>query len=168
MKKYILLGLLVLLFSFAPVKAQKITLPAECAKILDQRFKGWKPAKVNKDAADWFKKSKYSYAPNLIKGDFDGDAKIDFVVLIQQVIDAKPTNSTIVFMNSAKGYKMLNLEGGDGDYLVFEKKGKKAFDHEQNKTFVYKTDAVTVGIWEKSATSYVWKNGKFIGIVTSD
>ncbi len=168
MKKYILFSVSVLLLSFAPTKAQKITLPAECAKILDQNFKGWKMAKVNKDAADWFRKSKHSFAPNLIKGDFDGNAKTDFAVLIQQAVDSQPTNSTIVFMNSAKGYKMLNLEGGDGDYLIFEKKGRKAFDHEKNKSFIYKSDAVTVGIWEKAATSYIWKNGKFVGIVTSD
>lgn len=168
MKKYILFILSVLLFSFAPVKAQKITLPAECAKILDQKFKGWKMAKVNKDMADWFKKSKHPFAPNLIKGDFDGDAKFDFTVLIRQLIDSQPKISTIVFMNSAKGYKMFNLEGGDGDYLIFEKKGKKAFDHEKNKSFIYKTDAVTGGIWEKAATSYIWENGKFVGIVTSD
>lgn len=125
-------------------------------------------AKVNKDVSDWLKKSKHPFAPNLIKGDFNGDAKIDFAVLIRQVVDSQPTNSTIVFINSAKGYKMFNLEGGDGDYLVFEKKGKKAFDHEKNKSFIYETDAVTVGIWEKAATSYIWKDGKFIGIVTSD
>lgn len=28
-------------------------------------------AKVNKDVADWFKKAKQTFAPNLIKGDFD-------------------------------------------------------------------------------------------------
>lgn len=159
---------MILLFIFAPAKAQKITLPSECVKILDRKFKGWKMAQVSKDVAAWFKKAKYAYTPNLIKGDFDGDAKTDYVVLIHQTIDSQPMNSTIVFLHSAKGYKMFNLEGGDGDYLVFEKKGNKAFDHEKNKSFTYKTDAVTVGIWEKATTSYIWKNGKFVGIVTSD
>lgn len=168
MKKYIIFNLAVLLFGFASVQAQRITLPAECARILDQKFKGWKMAKVNKEVADWLKKSKLPFAPNLIKGDFDGDAKTDFAVLIQQTVDSQPMNSTIVFMKSAKSYKIFSLKGSDGDYLVFEKKGNKAFDHEKNKGFVYKTDAVTVGIWEKAATSYIWKNGKFVGIVTSD
>lgn len=168
MKKQILFASAILLFGFVSAQAQKITLPSECAKILDRNFKGWKMTKVSQDVADWFKKSKYAYSPNLIKGDFNGDAKTDYAVLIEQTIDSQPRNSTIVFLNSAKGYKMFNIEGGDGDYLVFEKKGNKAFDHEKNKTFVYKTDAVTVGIWEKAATSYIWRSGKFVGIVTSD
>lgn len=168
MKKYILFGLVTLIFPLMSINAQKITLPAACAKILDKEFKGWKMAEVNKAAADWIKRSKKPFAPNLIKGDFDGNGKTDYAVMIQRENNAQPAISTVVFLHSAKGYKMFDLEGGDGDYIVLEKKGTRAFDHDKNKGFAHKYDAVSVGIWEKAATSYIWKNGKFNGVITSD
>jgi len=168
MKKYILFGLLAMLFTFVPVKARNITLPTGCAKLLDQKFKGWEMATVNKDIAEWFKTSNHPFQPNLIKGDFNGDAKTDFAVMIQRSVDSQPTNSTIVFIKSSKGYKMFELENGDGDYILFDRKGTTAFDHEKNRSFKYRTDAVTVGLWEKSAVSHIWRNGKFVGVFVSD
>ena len=126
--------------------------------------------KLIKEVAAWFKKSKQSFEPNLIKGDFDGDAKPDFAVLIQQGVDANslPNIFGVVFLKSATGYTSIKLEGSDGDFISFEKKGTKNLDIEKNKSFVLKTDAIFVGIWEKGGISYMWKNGKFVGIVTSD
>ncbi|MET0753906.1 MAG: hypothetical protein ABWZ66_11055, partial [Pyrinomonadaceae bacterium] len=73
---------------------------------------------------------------------------------------------TIAFVSRGKGYRYFSFDGGD--YIVLMKKGAEDYDYNTGKKFRYQTDAIFDGIWEKSGVSYVWKNGKFIEIVTSD
>lgn len=52
--------------------------------------------------------------------------------------------------------------------MLNEKKGSRDYNFETGKNFIYKNDAIFVGIFEKAGESYVWQKGKFISIVTSD
>lgn len=158
---------------FSAVQAQSINLPDGCKRILDKNFRGWKYAKVQKEISGYHRKNNFPFSPNLIKGDWNGDGKLDYAVLI---VRGKLKNSqgeaigerrlTIAFVRTRDGYKHFQFDGGD--YIALMKKGSKDYDYETDKSFRYKTDAIFDGIWEKAGVSYVWTNGKFKEIITSD
>ncbi len=172
MKKIFLLAFL-LFFAFSNIQAQSIELPNACRKILDKNYRGWKLAAIQKEISDYHRGNNFPYQPNLVKGDWNGDGKIDYAALIEH---GKLKNSEgesiddrrlmIAFVRAANGYKYFSFDGADSINLM--KKGSKDYDYETNKTFRYKTDAIFVGHWEKGGVSYIWKNKKFIMIVTSD
>ncbi len=83
MKKTLLL-LLLLYVGFTSIQAQSIRLPNECKKNLNKNFKGWKLSQVPKDVSKYHKEKKFPFEPNLIKGDWNGDGRIDYAVLIEQ------------------------------------------------------------------------------------
>ncbi len=111
MKKLLIL-LLFCCFSFISVQARSIQLPDVCKKLLDKNFQGWKIAEVSKEITDYHKKKKFSFKPNLIKADWNGDGKSDYAVLIEQ---GKLKNSqgkiirkrrlTIAFVKVREGFK---------------------------------------------------------------
>ena len=168
MKRLFFLNLLILCFSMVPTQAQQINLPKKCQKILNQKHPGWKIAEISPEILDWFQKSKQSYQPNLIKGDWNGDGKTDYALLIQKAKFRKnePGVFLIAFVKNASSYSFHQLEGYD--YIMLMKKGEKDYDFETDKTFVYKNDAIFAGIFEKAGTSFVWRKGRFIAILTSD
>ncbi len=162
-----------LLFCICVISANAMAseLPAECAKILDSKFSGWKMHEPIEGVAEYFKTEKITDAPNLTTGDWNGDGKQDYAALIEygseKVGDKMmPMVWTIAFIKTAKGYSHFKLEGGD--YLQTVKKGKKDYNAETKKNFVHKTDAIFSGIWEKSGTAYIWNKTKFKSVITSD
>jgi len=173
MKRLLLLLILLCIGGEARSYAQSIKLPAECKKILNNTFRGWELASIKKEINDYHRKMKFSFAPNLVKGDWNGDGKIDYAVLIKK---GRLKNSqgevigdprfTLLFVKTKKSFKSFRFEGSD--YIHLMKKGTKDYDYKTNKTFRYKNDTVFDGFWEKGGVSYVWKNGKFLKIVTSD
>jgi hypothetical protein len=48
------------------------------------------------------------------------------------------------------------------------KKGERDYNYGTGKNFIYKMDAIFVGLGECCGSSYIWQKGKFISIVTSD
>ncbi len=158
---------------FAPLQAQSIQLPNACKKILNKSLRGWKLAKVPKEVSEYDEERKFPFEPNLIKGDWNGDGKIDYAVLIEHGKLKNPQGEvigertfTIAFVRTRKGFKHFTLEGGD--YIQIFKKGEKDYNYDSGKDFIYKNDAIFVGIGECCGSSYIWKKGKFIGFVTSD
>ena len=161
MKKTLLLTIF-LCFSVSLVEAQSIKLPNECKSILDINFRGWKLAKIQKDISAYHKKRKFPFEPNLIKGDWNGDGKIDYAILIEHKKKAK----TVAFVGIQNKFKHFLLEGGD--YIQIFKKGANDYNYDSQKGFKYKNDAIFVGSGECCGSSYIWRKEKFIGIVTSD
>jgi hypothetical protein len=153
------------------INAMAYELPAECKKILDSKFSGWKLAKPSDEVAAYYAKEKITNAPNLTMGDWNGDGKQDYAVLIEYG-GKKAENKLIkdiwiiAFIKTANGYNQYKLEGGD--YIQTVKKGKKDFNAETQKTFTHKTDAIFSAIWEKSGTAYIWSKTKFKTVITSD
>ncbi|HEX8289255.1 MAG TPA: hypothetical protein VF556_14745 [Pyrinomonadaceae bacterium] len=159
--KYLIL-LLFLASGFIAVKAQSIKLPLQCKKILDKKFQGWKLGKTPKDVTDYHKTNKSPFEPYLVKGDWNGDGKVDYAILIEHLKKAR----TIAFVRSQKKYEYYSLEGGD--YIQVFKKGEKDYDYTSDKDFTYQNDSIFVGVGECCGTSFVWRKGKFVGLITSD
>ena len=171
--KKLLLSIIFLCFCFSLVEAQSLKLPNECRKILDRKFRGWKLAKIQKDISDYYRKKNFAYSPNFIRGDWNGDGKNDYAILIEQ---GKLKNYLgevyedrrliVIFIKTRKGFKYFRFDGAD--YIALMKKGSIDYNYETDKKFRYKTDAIFSGFWEKSGSSYVWRKGKFVQIATSD
>lgn len=170
--KYLFFLKLILCLGFAPLQAQSIQLPNSCKKILNKEFRGWKFAKISREVSEYHQERKFPFEPNLIKGDWNGDGKTDYAVLIEQ---GKLKNSegkiienrrfTMAFVQTKTGFNHFKLEGGD--YIQIFKKGENDYNYDSQKDFIYKNDSIFVGLG-CCGSSYIWKNGKFIGFVTSD
>lgn len=164
MKNKIAVFTLVFLCLLTPVFARATALPAAAQKVLDTKFKGWSLAVINKEIIDYYKNRPHGDSLNSVKGDWNGDRQMDYAVLLQNSQNAE--KKVIVLMKSANGYDSYVLDYADCILVV--KKGGKGFDHEANKSFRNKNDAINAQIWEKSATTYVWETKRFRGIITSD
>lgn len=172
MKKIFLL-LIFLCANSTIVQAQSIALPKECERVLNKNFRGWKLAKIQKEVDAYHRQKKFLFAPNLIRGDWNGDNRTDYAVLIEQGKlkntageDIDDRRLLIAFVKSRKGFMYFQFDGSD--FIQLMKKRAKDYDYDTGKDFRYKTDAIFSGIWEKAGVSYVWKKGKFIEIITSD
>lgn len=185
--KKLLIGSLILLCLSGIVLAQKagkkptpkpiaqkpaiLDLPEGCKFLLDRNLPGWRLVAISPEIKNFHQKNKYPFEPNLIRGDWNGDGKLDYAALIGPRLKTDggggdPSSHLTIFVQTDAGWKYFEFEGGDA--LVVAKKGSKGFDHDTKQAFTYQTDAVTDMIWEKSATTYLWKDNKFIQIVTSD
>jgi hypothetical protein len=154
--------------------AQNRTLPVECRKILDKNFRGWKFKKIPAEIQKFLRENESKNADgNFISGDWNGDGKKDFAVLVTHGSETLndgtklPRDVSVAFMRVGKGYKYFVLDTF-GDYLAFEKKGTTAYDYESQSKIKLINDAIAVGLWEKSSRSYVWRKNKFIYFITSD
>lgn len=152
-------------FGILFVQAQSVKLPNECKKILDKRFQSWKMAEIEPSIIEYFQRERSFEQPNLIKGDWNGDGKTDYAVLLENKNKAED-KIIVVLMRSKGNYKNYILDAAD--CLMSVKKGKKDFDLVAKKSFRYKNDAIFSYFWEKAGSSYVFEKGKFRAIGTSD
>jgi hypothetical protein len=152
-----------------------VTLPASIKTILDGRFPGWSYLPVDDEIRKFLKEYVSEYArPDLINGDFDGNGRTDFAVLIEEnARSPKRADSEmrkarlVVFLTKAAGFEIKVLDP-EGAYLALIKQGDWDYSYETNQYFTYKNDAIFAGIFEKGGTSYVYKKGRFRSIITSD
>ncbi len=154
--------------------SQNQQLPDKCRKILDTNFRGWKSKEISVDIKNYLQKYEPKNADgNFIAGDWNGDGKKDFAVLINHGSETLndgtklPRDVSVAFVSVGKSYKYFVLDTF-GDYIALSKKGTKAYDYESQSGIRFSNDAVSVGLWEKSAVSYVWRKNKFIRFTTSD
>lgn len=169
MKSVSIIILFLLAANFAPVQAQSVKLPAACRKILKDEFPSYRLAQVEQEFQNNHEAAKHLYEPNLIKGDWNGDGKIDYAVLLQrkQIRNENDVKAlTIAFLRNSNGYQHYILEGGD--YIDLIKKGVKDYSYDWQRHFRYKNDSIFVGVGECCGSTYIWRKGKFISTVTSD
>jgi hypothetical protein len=132
--------LLVLFVYFTQIQAQKVNLPNDCLKILNKKFRGWKLVKVGVVEG--------VQGHNLINGDWNGDRKKDYAILIEYGRARRgdgsyePTAWTIAFVKQKNGYSFHKIDGGDSIFLM--KKGERDYNYETGKNFTYKNDAIFV------------------------
>ena len=152
-------------FGISFVQAQSIKLPQDCKRILVKRFQSWRIAKIESSIIDYFKRDRSFEQPDLIRGDWNGDGKTDYAVLLENEKDPNK-KITIALIKSRSSYSAYILDGYD--CIMSMKKGDKDYNFETRKTFRYKRDAIFTYHWEKGGDSFVFEKGKFRAILTSD
>jgi hypothetical protein len=170
MKRLLFLFLLLSTGLVSAAQAQSTTLPKDCRKILDAKFRSWTFAEAPAYIKSFYLRERPFEQPNLIAGDWNGDGKKDYAVLLARKNKAaapSASNLIVAFLRTTRGgYSYFMLEGDD--CLMSLKKGSKGYDYEKQKSFRYRRDAIFSYIWEKAGRSYIWQKKGFRAVATSD
>ena len=174
MKRFSITIFLLLIVS-AVAFAQNQTLPKSCRNILDKNFRGWKFANISPEIQKFLRANspRGNSKGNFITGDWNGDGKTDYAVLINHGSEILndgtrlPRSLSVAFVSGGKDFRHFVIDTF-GDYAAFQKNGTKAYDFETQSTVKFSNDAIFIGIWEKSGASYVWRKDRFIRFITSD
>lgn len=156
-------------------QSQAMRLPASARLMLNRRFWRWKFPDVSDEVQQFFKDKMNGESPVVINGDFDGNRRRDYAALINhgRVFTAQgkaigPRYFLVIFLRRQTGYKMYVVRDPDGDYISVAKKGTRVYNYNADKEITYANDAIVAGIFEKGASSYVYKKGRFVSFVSSD
>lgn len=162
LKTMLLCSLLASPYMTALAKNTSPALPAAISSYLDQQHAGWKL--VEGDPV--------CHSRSVVKGDLDGNGKTDYTVMFK----TKKDGYIIAFLANGASYKPVIAHQGyvsDGGFLVLAKKGEPyaeiiSEDGERGPTRKLKTDALASGGCESSETLYIYTNGKFSQVATSE
>lgn len=156
-------------------KSDMLTLPSSALSTLNRKFPGWQFAEVGPEVRQFFASEMQGALPYLIKGDFDGNARADYAVLIRhgeirypESKQSWPRFFLVVFLRKARSYQTHIIKEPNGEYLCLAKKGTKDFDYDKQREITYAHDAIMTGIFEKGGSSYVYEHGRFRSFVSSD
>jgi hypothetical protein len=155
-----------------------IEIPSEIKSMLDKKFPGWKFAEVDEYVRSFLRERVSANArPEIIPGDFDGNEKADYAVLIKhgKMFDESgkvigENVYVVAFLKKRNDYRLyvLNADGGAPEYLTLGRKGEQSYDHKADKKFTYANDSIEGWIFEKAGWTYVYEKGKFRYIYTLD
>ena len=149
-------------------------LPVSVRKLLNQRFPGWKFADVDEEHRRFIKQEMIGDSPVVIKGDFDGDSRVDHAVLIRHgdlYYERKvvgPRHLLVVFLRRTRGYRVHVIKEPDGQYIVLAKKGTGDYNYDTQKETTYVNDAIMTVIPEKAGSSFVYWKGRFYKFLSAD
>jgi hypothetical protein len=159
-------------------QSDKLSLPRAIRTHLDRNYRGWGFPKIAPEWKEYFANRKDGTVPHLVKGDFDGNRKIDYALLI---VHEKVVNSTdqdkgrhsmlIVFLAGRGGYRpilILSDVYSPEIYLGLARKGEEDYNIHTQRKFKYTADAVVVIQAEKTAESFLYLKGKFRRIPIGD
>ena len=168
-------------------------LPIRIKVWLDRNFPGWQFHKATNDDCEWVKTSVGPYAyPEMIQGDWDGNGQLDYAIMIDYYKDTYPATlengaevAVVAFLATKLGcvssvvthrestclatdvgYLGRVVGHGDG-FLLLMPRGSRDYDYGAQSEFVYQNDTISAGT-EKGGMSYLYENGKFRAIISSD
>ena len=150
-------------------------LPRPIKVLLDRNFPGWEFPTVSDDdcqsVKEWGGKDAFA---QLIQGDFDGDGRLDYAVLIDEESTTddegrrtSPDIYIVAFLARSNGYRMRIVTHEGGGCLELMKKSDRDYDYKAQREFTYSKDTIFSG-WGMGGSSYLYENGKFRAIITSD
>jgi hypothetical protein len=160
------------LISLALVQAQQdaIVLPDEILAILDHEYHTWNlvdnSAVLQELVLRGMNLDTLECHPNLVCGDFDGDGRLDYAAYVQASA-GENKRMILAFLRRGESYRQYLL-GRGSDYIWLVRRGARQYDYDTGKHFRQKHDAIIDVTIEKGAITYVYENGGFREIITSD
>ena len=149
-------------------------LPTSIRKMLNNRYPGWKFVDVSDEVQQFLNQEMKGASPVVVKGDFDGNHRLDYAVLIHHgdlVYEGKvigPRHLLVVFLRRAAGYKVHVIREPNGQYIGLAKKGSHDYNYTAQKEITYVNDSIMTVIPEKGGSSYVYWKGRFYSFISSD
>jgi hypothetical protein len=150
-------------------------LPHPIKVLLDKNFPGWQFPAVSDDDCQSVKSwgGKDAFA-QLIQGDFDGDGRLDYAVLIEvesgtddRGLVSRPAYYVVAFLARRNEYRMRMVTQEGGGCLQLMPKGEGDYDYDAQRGFTYSRDTIFSG-GGCCGSSYLYEHGKFRGVITSD
>jgi hypothetical protein len=136
-------------------------LPGSARRALDARYPGWRPAPIAAPIAEWFREYRFAWAPNQVRGDFDGDGTTDYALLIV----ARGRERAVALMGRRAGtYQVQELADDPAEpyvYLLFYAKGSKDFDFQRGRPLRYLNDSLGLMYFDKTPLTLTWRGGRF-------
>jgi hypothetical protein len=140
-------------------------LPIPVKALLDRNFPGWKFPAVSDETCQTIKQLAGPDAyPELIQGDFDSDGKPDYAVLFER---GSSSRYIAAFLKRRDQYKMTIVSHQGGESLQLMRRGASDYDYDAQREFTYSRDTIFSGMG-MGGSSYLYENGKFRAIITSD
>ncbi|MDQ3918284.1 MAG: hypothetical protein M3348_07385, partial [Acidobacteriota bacterium] len=153
-------------------------LPRAVRAALDARFPGWRFAEAGAEVRRFFAERFPGARPDLIKGDFDGDGRTDFALLIEhgnferRGVSFERVVERLAFLKRGTGYRLYSLErSSPADpelYLTLARKGAASREFRTGRRFKYPHDSISVSHFEKAGGTYVYRRGRFHYVYESD
>lgn len=157
------------------------SLPEKLTSRLDAEFQEWSFAPAQAHWESYFEGREFG--PSCIPGDFDGNTEEGYVLAVTFKRAGSRQHVLAVFMSNGGDYAQHVLAGPHeaaplqqqetaGSVLWFEPKGtvvREVLEGERfSREVKLENDAFTVWIGEVAAITYVFRQGGFFEIVTSD
>jgi hypothetical protein len=157
-----LVGFLVTSLSATSVAGQPgrfLVLPRAARPLLDAKYPGWRVAPVIQPVREELLVRAPGADPNIIAGDFNGDGREDYVVLLQYERTAARGAPDVIdeaaaLIASGSTFEVIPVAGFPPNnlrYLTLERKGNEGRSR----------DAIAVRIVGGTATVYVYASGRF-------
>lgn len=156
-------------------------LPTAIRAELTAAFPGWQVAAFPAKLDRVWRRAFPDAIPNVLRGDYDGDGRLDVAVLIEYISGAsspqpKRVTRAFVFLHRVSGFRMLALTGevefnaNDGLHLWPIARGEKGRDlNTPDVEFAYEHDAVAVLYANRGpCTSFIYRGGEFRSLWTCD
>jgi hypothetical protein len=167
-----------LLPTAAARRVQSARLPEAISSTLDRKFPGWRFSEVSGGVRQFFGERFPRARPNLIEGDFDGDGRTDYAVLIEHTNFNRGGKAfthvveRLAFLRRGAGYRLYALErsapANPELYLTLARKGGQGRDFRTGRKFRYPHDSIGVSYFEKAGGTYVYRRGRFRYVNESD
>lgn len=169
---------LVLTFPASAVRQDRQALPGAIRAILDQRYPGWRVADVSREVRAAVGQ-RLGLTPGVISGDFDGNGRADYAMLLEYPNTDEPGKAfthfveALAFLDNAGSFGLVRLRdrqpGPNSDlFLTLQKRGAQGFDFEANKKFTYPHDSIGEWYFEKAGGTYIYGDGRFRYVLEAD
>jgi hypothetical protein len=154
------------------------SLPAPIGAILDQRYPGWRVAEVSREVRAAVGQ-RVGPTPGVIRGDFDGNGRSDYAMLIEYRNTDEPGQAfthfveALAFLDNAGSFGLVRLRerqaGPNPDvFLTLQKRGAQGFDFDANKKFTYPHDCIGEWYFGKGGGTYIYRDGRFRYVIEAD
>lgn len=169
---------LVLAFPVFGVRQDRLALPGAIRVILDQRYPGWRVADVSREVRDAVGPM-LGLTPGVISGDFDGNGRADYAMLIEYRNRDEPEKAfthyleALAFLDDAGSFRLVRLRDrqpgpNPEQFLTLQKRGAQGFDFEANKKFTYPHDSIGEWYFGKAGGTYIFGEARFRYVLEAD
>ena len=164
---------LLLLTSIAVAQTTAPKLPAELTIALTQDFPGWKPAPIDSQVQQENKDARAVARRGFISGDFDGDGRADYVVMLLHPVESGSEEQVAVaYLSTKSGWqKHLLLQTSSAmpsTYLTLSRRGEACYDFDKDQKFKCPSDVVNLIYSGQAGITYIFRSGKFDQIISGD
>jgi hypothetical protein len=147
-------------------------LSARVRATITAKYPDWRISRLDPAVTQLVRTGQPEGPLNVVYGDFDGNGTGDIAVLIEYTEPSGTRQAQVLaLLNDGTRHSMFPL-GADrhssDQYLRLIRRGSRGYDLNTITDFVYERDAIGVEFEGKGGHAWLYRNGQFVAIWTSD